>query len=96
MTESTAVGPDDGGIPRVKIVDASTGEDVGEIEAYEDAFRGGVRTALGDVTGDGVKDVVIAPGPGGGPRVRIIDGADAMRFLRFVAEALEQPFLLAL
>jgi len=27
---------------------------------------------------------------------RIIDGADAMRFLRFVAEALEQPFLLAL
>lgn len=27
---------------------------------------------------------------------RLIDGADAMRFLRFVAEALEQPFLLAL
>ncbi len=27
---------------------------------------------------------------------RIIDGADAMRFLRFVAEALEQPFVLAL
>ena len=27
---------------------------------------------------------------------RIVDGADAMRFLRFVAEALEQPFLLAL
>ncbi|BCS34392.1 acetyltransferase component of pyruvate dehydrogenase complex [Luteitalea sp. TBR-22] len=27
---------------------------------------------------------------------RVIDGADAMRFLRFVAEALEQPFLLAL
>jgi pyruvate dehydrogenase E2 component (dihydrolipoamide acetyltransferase) len=27
---------------------------------------------------------------------RIIDGADAMRFLRFVAEALEQPFLMTL
>jgi pyruvate dehydrogenase E2 component (dihydrolipoamide acetyltransferase) len=27
---------------------------------------------------------------------RLIDGADAMRFLRFVAEALEQPFLLVL
>ena len=27
---------------------------------------------------------------------RLIDGADAMRFLRFVVEALEQPFLLAL
>ena len=27
---------------------------------------------------------------------RLIDGADAMRFLRFVVEALEQPFLLVL
>jgi pyruvate dehydrogenase E2 component (dihydrolipoamide acetyltransferase) len=27
---------------------------------------------------------------------RVIDGADAMRFLRFVADALEQPFLLSL
>jgi pyruvate dehydrogenase E2 component (dihydrolipoamide acetyltransferase) len=27
---------------------------------------------------------------------RIIDGADAIRFLRWVVEALEQPFLLSL
>jgi pyruvate dehydrogenase E2 component (dihydrolipoamide acetyltransferase) len=27
---------------------------------------------------------------------RLIDGADAMRFLRFVVDALEQPFLLVL
>jgi pyruvate dehydrogenase E2 component (dihydrolipoamide acetyltransferase) len=27
---------------------------------------------------------------------RVIDGADAMRFLRWVADALEQPFLLSL
>jgi len=27
---------------------------------------------------------------------RVIDGADAIRFLRWVAEALEQPFLMAL
>ena len=27
---------------------------------------------------------------------RVIDGADGIRFLRWVAEALEQPFLLAL
>jgi pyruvate dehydrogenase E2 component (dihydrolipoamide acetyltransferase) len=27
---------------------------------------------------------------------RLIDGADATRFLRWVAEALEQPFLLSL
>ena len=27
---------------------------------------------------------------------RLIDGADAMRFLRFIVDALEQPFLLVL
>jgi len=27
---------------------------------------------------------------------RVIDGADAIRFLRWVVEALEQPFLLSL
>jgi pyruvate dehydrogenase E2 component (dihydrolipoamide acetyltransferase) len=27
---------------------------------------------------------------------RLIDGADAIRFLRFVVEAVEQPFLLTL
>ena len=27
---------------------------------------------------------------------RVIDGADGIRFLRFVCEALEQPFLLSL
>ncbi len=71
---AVAISPDDGGIPKVKIVDSNTGEDIGEIQAYEDAFRGGVRVALGDVTGDGVRDVVIAPGAGGGPRIRIVDG----------------------
>lgn len=68
------IGPDGGGIPKIKIVDPATGEDVGEIQAYEDAFRGGVNVAVGDVTGDGVRDVVIAPGSGGGPRIKILDG----------------------
>jgi len=73
--DSISVTPDDGGIPRVKIIDPATGEDIGEIEAFENSFRGGVRAALGDVTGDGVRDVVIAPGTGGAPRLRVIDGA---------------------
>ncbi len=71
---AAAISPDDGGIPRVKIVDATTGDDIGEIEAYEAAFRGGVHTTLGDVTGDGVRDVILSPGRGGGPRIRVLDG----------------------
>ncbi len=71
---AAAISPDDGGIPSIKIVDPITGEDFGAVQAYEDSFRGGVRVALGDVNGDGVRDLVIAPGQGGGPRIRIVDG----------------------
>src|SRR5207245_1555414 len=44
--------------------------------AYEPAFTGGVSVAVADVTGDGVPDVVTAPGPGGGPVVRVFSGKD--------------------
>ena len=39
------------------------------------AFTGGVHLAVGDVTGYGVPDLVTAPGPGGGPHVKVFDGA---------------------
>ncbi|MCC7356885.1 VCBS repeat-containing protein [Candidatus Uhrbacteria bacterium] len=39
--------------------------------AYNPAFLGGVRTAVGDVDGDGLREIVTAPGPGGGPHIKI-------------------------
>ena len=72
--DTVAIRPDDGGIPVVHLASASTGTEFGQVQAYEGAFRGGVHTAIGDITGDGVPDLVIAPGRGGGPRIRILDG----------------------
>ena len=34
---------------------------------YDSVFSGGVRVASGDLTGDGIADVITAAGPGEGP-----------------------------
>jgi hypothetical protein len=41
--------------------------------AYHPHFTGGVRLAMGDVTGDGQEEIITGAGPGGGPQVRIFD-----------------------
>jgi hypothetical protein len=43
--------------------------------AYHPSFMGGVHVASGDLNGDGKDEIVTSPGPGGGPHVRIWDGA---------------------
>ncbi|MFO0805476.1 MAG: hypothetical protein U0791_20420 [Gemmataceae bacterium] len=46
------------------------------MDPFEPSFTGGVYLATGDLTGDGIPDLVITPDESGGPRVDIYSGAD--------------------
>jgi ELWxxDGT repeat protein len=80
-------GADKGGDPRVRVFAAATGTPRFDIAAYNAGFRGGVRVAVGDVDGDGTDDIITAPGPGGGPHIRVFSGADGHPLASFFAYA---------
>jgi len=59
-----------GGGPHVRIMDLND-KPLGAFYAYDENFRGGVDVATGDMDGDGIDEIITAPGPGGGPHVKI-------------------------
>jgi uncharacterized delta-60 repeat protein/uncharacterized repeat protein (TIGR01451 family) len=69
------VGTGPGAATAVRVLNGATGAVVFAVQPFEAAFTGGVYVAAGDITGDGVPDVVVTPDEGGGPRVVVYDGA---------------------
>src|SRR5205807_1141981 len=97
-TNSLAVGADAGSDPKVTVLNPETGATVASFMPFEQSFRGGVSVAIGDVTGDGVADLVVAArsgdgyddiavgtGRGGGPRVVVFDGKTGELIRNFFA-----------
>ena len=77
-----AVTPDEGGGGRVVVLDGATFAAAASFLAIDDEnFRGGCRPAAGDVDGDGVVDLVVSAGFGGGPRVAVFDGATPTKLM---------------
>jgi hypothetical protein len=72
--------PDAGAPPLVKVFDATTGQEEFHFLAYAPSFRGGVRVAAADLNGDGVPDIITAPGPGMAPEVKVWDGKTGAQF----------------
>jgi hypothetical protein len=71
-----ALALDAGSTPRVQVMYTVSGlTTVHSFLAFDPGFKGGVRIALGDVNGDGIPDIIVAAGPGGGPHVKVIDGS---------------------
>ncbi len=71
-----AITPDEGGGPRVDIYSGATG--FPKMTAFfgidDTNFRGGARSTIADLTGDGVADLIVVAGFGGGPRVAGFEG----------------------
>jgi hypothetical protein len=57
--------------PYVQVFNTATGTLVSKFLAYESTFRGGVRVARADLTGDGVDEIITAPGRGRAPEIRV-------------------------
>lgn len=74
----TVVGTGAGVPNRVAVVGAS-GAKLVEFQPFEAKFTGGVFLASGDLTGDGLPDLVVTPDEGGGPVAVIYDGAALSR-----------------
>jgi hypothetical protein len=87
--EQIVIGAGNGGGPRVSVFDYNPATKAltrtANFFAYEDSFRGGVQVAAGDLTGDGLAEIVAGSGVGGGPRVRSFTAAGAPAGVDFFA-----------
>ncbi len=79
------VGADAGGGPNVVVFSGMDGSVLQNFMAFDSAFTGGVRLAAADTNADGFDDVIVSPGPGGGPNVRVFSGANLAPLLSFFA-----------
>ena len=76
-----------GGGPAIAILNSQTGEVMESFFAFDPSFTGGVFVAVQDTNGDGILDIIASAGPGGGPEVRIFDGANLNVLRSFFAYA---------
>jgi hypothetical protein len=79
-----------GGGPRIAVFDGNSMSGtpthlMSDFFAFEQTLRNGCYVTVGDIDGDGKADMIFGGGPGGGPRVYGISGADGHQVANFFA-----------
>jgi hypothetical protein len=77
--------PGPGFTPEVRVWDGSGGALIKSFLAYDAGFQGGVYLAAADINGDGKADIITGAGSGGGPHVKVFDGATFTVIQSFMA-----------
>ena len=75
----------DAGVPGIASLNNPDGSPRLQFDPYGPSFTGGVRVAAGDVTGDGVPDLITGPGPGFRPEIQVFDGSSGERLSSYLA-----------
>ena len=70
------VGAGPGGGPRVTVFSGLNGAIILDFFAFESTFTGGVNLAAGLIDGDSNYDIIVGAGAGGGPRIKVLSGAN--------------------
>jgi hypothetical protein len=78
------IASDEGGDAAVSVFDLSLHR-LHRWQAFEYAFRGGVRVGAGDLDGDGEDEIVAAPGPGGKPWIKTFTLNGEEKYPQFMA-----------
>ena len=68
----------------VKVFDGASGAEIRSFFAFE-GFLGAVSVGTGDLTGDGLADIIVGAGAGGGPHVKAFNGATGAEIRSFFA-----------
>ena len=73
--------------PCIVAVYSLAGDLITKFNAYDPAFLGGVNVAVADLDGDGKAEIITGAGPGGGPNVRVFNGAGEQEASFFAYDA---------